>query len=305
MYPQKFNNEEEAIDAGQLSYLHFDAKYRIEKITELFGSDESVEQELDEEQTIGKSTNTYKRADLYKMHTYNEAIKKTVGSYVLYPGTDSGATFKRYHELLPGVGAFSLRPKLINDEIIVLGEESLASFLSDVFKHQSSKFSQQFRVNYWVHDTIKKPPNEVRDGQIQYFSDLPANDTIILLGYMRPEDAEYNKQNRIYYFYAKENNEELRFESKLFNSKYFMGYNAKKTFDWLGIIESFEIKSFEEINSIRLNKKEKGEISHYFLVRFSNIINIEPVAVPYHRRGKPKINTWGELISKNPSITED
>ena len=55
-------------------------------------------------------TNTYKNADLLKMHTYNDAIRRTIGSYVLYPGEsnlsdENESIFSLYDEILPGVGA--------------------------------------------------------------------------------------------------------------------------------------------------------------------------------------------------------
>ena len=47
------------------------------------------------------------------MHTYNDAIRRTIGSYVLYPGNINHAdkgnkVFSLYDEILPGVGAFSI-----------------------------------------------------------------------------------------------------------------------------------------------------------------------------------------------------
>lgn len=58
--------------------------------------------------------NTYKRGDLLKMHTYNDAIRRTVGSYVLYPGNEYNSERNEqatvYDEILLGVGAFAIRP---------------------------------------------------------------------------------------------------------------------------------------------------------------------------------------------------
>ena len=50
-------------------------------------------------------------ADLLKMHAYRDAIRRTSGAYVLYPGGDEAPTrHAQYHEVLPGLGAFVLRP---------------------------------------------------------------------------------------------------------------------------------------------------------------------------------------------------
>ncbi len=50
--------------------------------------------------------------------------RRTVGSYVLYPGTDARPKYqdngndrniyRRYHEIIPGIGAFALKPKVAN-----------------------------------------------------------------------------------------------------------------------------------------------------------------------------------------------
>ncbi|MDZ7756756.1 nuclease domain-containing protein [Rhodohalobacter sp.] len=59
-------DEDEAEKQELITHLHFDAKYKVESLTTLFGQDnENLDQEK-EEQNKG----TYKRADLLKMHSY-------------------------------------------------------------------------------------------------------------------------------------------------------------------------------------------------------------------------------------------
>jgi predicted component of viral defense system (DUF524 family) len=60
-----FEAEARAEKEGQLAYLHFDAKYRVNQLPEIFGPDD---ESVFSEEEVAKSTNTYKRADLYKMH---------------------------------------------------------------------------------------------------------------------------------------------------------------------------------------------------------------------------------------------
>jgi hypothetical protein len=76
-------------------WLHFDAKYRVDRLEELFGDDD------DEPVLIAKTE------DLYKMHTYRDAIVRAVGAYVVFPGT-MPLTREQYGEVLPGLGAFPL-----------------------------------------------------------------------------------------------------------------------------------------------------------------------------------------------------
>lgn len=116
MYTGKKNGEVEAIKNGAVTFVHFDAKYRVNDLTSLIGSNSK---KTDEEEIVEDKTNsiinTYNRGDLLKMHTYNDAIRRTVGSFILYPGKseeniNKKNTFKLYDEILPGVGAFSIRP---------------------------------------------------------------------------------------------------------------------------------------------------------------------------------------------------
>jgi predicted component of viral defense system (DUF524 family) len=87
-------------------WLHFDAKYRLN-----FSMWKSGLQG-------GESAAVVKREDIHKMHTYRDAVLGTRGSYVLYPGSQSSADLyirnpsKSYREsnLMPGVGAFPLKP---------------------------------------------------------------------------------------------------------------------------------------------------------------------------------------------------
>ncbi len=78
-------------------HVHFDAKYKVEKLNEILGDDKDLLVEK-EDQRKGK----YKRADLLKMHTYKDAIRRTAGAYVLYPGTDKLYRKSGFHELIPG-----------------------------------------------------------------------------------------------------------------------------------------------------------------------------------------------------------
>ncbi len=49
-----------------------------------------------------------------KMHAYRDAIRRTAGAYVLYPGDDQPKTKKGFHEIIPGLGAFAIRPSDID-----------------------------------------------------------------------------------------------------------------------------------------------------------------------------------------------
>ncbi len=127
VYPEELQNEASALAVGRLAHLHFDSKYRAETLRDVIGdeNDEDASQE------------DYKTDDLLKMHSYNDAVRHTGGSYVLYPGMGNEASKKpKYHEILPGVGAFVMKPG--NRKCFA----SLSSFIRDALNHQADRYSQ-------------------------------------------------------------------------------------------------------------------------------------------------------------------
>jgi len=106
--------EESAELAGHVAHLHFDAKYRVEQISDLFGD----EGEVGEEATPSRAT--ARRSDLLKMHAYRDAIRRSASAFVIYPGSEN-RRWRAYNEILPGLGAIALSP----------GEEEGAEVLSD------------------------------------------------------------------------------------------------------------------------------------------------------------------------------
>lgn len=79
---------------GETYFIHFDAKYKMH-----------VESE------------DFKNVDIHKMHTYKDAIKNTIGSYVLYPGSKVRLYYEDNEEI-GSVGAFGLIPGEEKIEII-------------------------------------------------------------------------------------------------------------------------------------------------------------------------------------------
>jgi len=196
--------ENAAAKAGKIACLHFDAKYRVDKLEEFFGvgtESSDAEKELDAEEE-SKATNTYKRADLYKMHTYNDAIRRTVGSYVLYPGdAENGKIFNKYHELLPGLGAFAVPPGK-EDRL-----KELQKFIALVLQTQRDKFSQLARVNYWTHETVREEPKDYYSVGTIDAHGRPPVDTYIVLGYLRPdENPDAYRKKGVFYCHAVERN---------------------------------------------------------------------------------------------------
>jgi predicted component of viral defense system (DUF524 family) len=129
-------SEAEAQDS--MVHIHFDAKYRVNSLEEIIGKPD--EELLNENET--KRDGTYKRSDLLKMHAYKDAIKRTEGAYILYPGNQD-KKWSEYNGVLPGVGAFAITPGY-EGEAIGLG--TMSNFLDDVVKYLCDRFSEKTSV---------------------------------------------------------------------------------------------------------------------------------------------------------------
>jgi len=153
-WPEDCPSEAEAERQELLVHVHFDAKYRVENIEGLFGAE--GEDDADEEDA--KNPGNYKRQDLLKMHAYRDAIKRSQGAYVLYPGRANEAEkLKGFHEILPGLGAFGVAP---DENGNAQGLETLSQFLDEVLAHLGNRTTAQERVSYHVAESyvVKEEP---------------------------------------------------------------------------------------------------------------------------------------------------
>lgn len=174
-------------------WLHFDAKYRIDKLREVLGDNASNENRL--EADGGEATGMPLRADLLKMHAYRDAIRRSAGAYILYPGTETEA-LREYHEILPGLGAFALRP---TEEGDAQGASALAVFIDDVLTHTAFQLTQHERGRHWRHRIYSSVPPEVAGAPAAPFLAQPPADTRVLLGYVRnSKHYTWIRQNKLY-----------------------------------------------------------------------------------------------------------
>jgi predicted component of viral defense system (DUF524 family) len=212
----KRNGEADAIKHGHVSYVHFDAKYRITDLRAFVGkvSETADEEKLEiDDEKAEEIINTYKRGDLLKMHTYNNAIRRTVGSYVLYPGEGSVSgqrhVYSLYDEILPGVGAFAIKPSNSS-----LGESTLKDFISSIITEKAQISSRLNRINYYSEIVLREPEApEIGKNAIAEAGNLVSQqlDNCYALGYMRADFADdyYNylrdsgslKNGSVFYFY--------------------------------------------------------------------------------------------------------
>lgn len=161
-------------------WLHFDAKYRVDnllaQLTSAPASDESSC-----EPTISGGV---KRDDLLKMHAYRDAISRTAGAYVLYPGSEIKNIRRHpgFNEMLPGLGAFPLRP---SSDGLASSSQALDQFLSDVLMHAASQVTRDERQRFWTATVNRKGEPTLVSSLTTDFLDEPPADTDVLLGFVR------------------------------------------------------------------------------------------------------------------------
>lgn len=190
LWPAEFTAAE--AEAQELMvHVHFDAKYRVEHVRAVLGeqgagpgSDAEADEALDEERAE-QNRERYKRADLLKMHAYRDAIRRTQGAYVLYPGTDN-LPLQGFHEVLPGLGAFALRPGA--------GCEALREFLLKVVAHVCDRASAREQHSYAAYRNYRAEessplyqayPERAGNGGPRH---TPPRQTHVLLGWCKSDE---------------------------------------------------------------------------------------------------------------------
>lgn len=213
-------DESEAEKQELIIHIHFDAKYKIANLLDLIN--ENNTSELDEEKIDNKKGN-YKNADLLKMHSYKDAIRRSAGAYILYPGHVE-LNRNGFHEIIPGLGAFPLRPSKSNS-----GIKELKSFILEVVDHSINRASQREKLAYRTYDIYKTAPkreNAVRESLPEPYGKnraLIPDDTFVLISYCQSEN-EYNwtKDNSLLAIKLGSENQSLVLNKELVSSKYLL-----------------------------------------------------------------------------------
>jgi hypothetical protein len=196
LWPVGFKADEAELQELMV-HVHFDAKYRIDQVAALLNeatntadlTEEKLASVMDVEKQ-DEARGSYKRADLLKMHAYRDAIRRTQGAYVIYPGQPGAdKRLASFHEVLPGLGAFALRPGS--------GTAVLEAFLRDVVSHVADRASarEQHSFHTWkTYETAVAPtaqaqratysvvPEKATDGQVRT---APLRETFVVVGWVK------------------------------------------------------------------------------------------------------------------------
>lgn len=260
-----FGISEEAAEVEELIvHIHFDAKYKIANLTELLHKEDVDLEKEDNRRGI------FKNADLLKMHAYKDAIRRTGGAYVLYPGEVSAKRIG-FHEIIPGLGAFPVRPSKTNDGI---GE--LRDFILAVIQHLINRASQREKIAFKTYQVYKNKPdkndelNEVLPETYGVNRHLIPDDTFVLVGYCKSEEHfEWYIRHGYYNFRMNDAKGSLVLDEQTVKAKYLLLRRDGKAVDVFRIISNgpkvFSKSRLEDLGYPNPNRQE------YLVVRIEKI----------------------------------
>ena len=266
-------------------HIHFDAKYRVNKID--LGVDDSMNDEQMSEALLNEKKEQeegiYKRADLLKMHAYKDAIRRTSGAYILYPGTVQ-RRLKGFHEIIPGLGAFCLTPSNYDEELI-----TLQVFLLKIVEHMLDRTSQRERMSYYINNVYNTPSKSVREEMPEPAGDnrdfLP-DETWVVLGYVKNDkQLEWIRKTGLYNFRTGTQNGSIRLSQNLVSSRYLLLHAHGESIQFVRLADEGP-RVFRRSDLLRMgyppsDNEEKKKDDIYIVYRLEPN-NTEPEWVQYH-----------------------
>lgn len=266
-------SEVEAEKQELVVHVHFDAKYKIANLTDFI--EQNSTKDLDEEK-IEHRKGIYKNADLIKMHAYKDAIRRTGGAYVLYPG-DKTLNRKGFHEIIPGLGAFPVRPSK-NDS----GIGELKSFILEIIEHFLNRASQRERIAFRTYDVYKNEPNkenEVNDALPETYGenrDLIPDNTHVLVGFYKTENLDWIIKSGLYNARADSKRGSLRLGPGEAGAKYLLLHSHGETITGrlLKIIETGP-RVFSKQTIINKGYPSEPTQDYYLVYKVQEVIAVE------------------------------
>lgn len=275
IWPEEIN-EVQAENEELIVHLHFDAKYKIEKLIEIIDADDRESNEDDEdllssekkEERKGK----YKNVDLFKMHTYKDAIRRTGGAYVLYPGQEK-LTEKGFRELIPGLGAFPVRPNKADN-----GTSDLKVFILDVLYHFLNRASQRENMAFRTFDIHKKKPNNLKESIPEAYGEnrnlLPDETFVLIGGYKSHAHLEWIEKTGLYNFRMDSERGSIILDKQTVSSEYLLlhTFNEKVSNKFYKIISNGpKVFSETKLQQLGYPFEDSGKGKNYLVLEIKPI----------------------------------
>ena len=213
-----FLKEKDAERDELIVHIHFDAKYKVIQ----FDYNTKIDSDILEEEEINERKGNYINADLLKMHAYKDAIRRTGGAYVLYPGTEK-KEIRGFHEIIPGLGAFAINPTEFNN-----GINELSKFIDLVIDHLIDRASQRENISNkarLIYKENKEDNNYLHEPLPEYVNGkkLIPDDTFVIVGYSTtPQRFRWYEESKKYIFRMDDEKGSLIFTNEVVNAKYLL-----------------------------------------------------------------------------------
>lgn len=239
-------DEKEAEREDLIVHIHFDAKYKLNKVF-LKNEDEDDSEECLNKEKEQQELGVYKEVDLFKMHAYKDAIRRTGGAYILYPGTEN-ETMEGFHEIIPGLGAFCIKPN--SSEIDM---EPLKRFIMDVVRHLLDRTSKREKMTYYQHKTyvIEEKSMVLHEALPEPYGDnrdLLPDDTYVLIGYYKSEEhLKWILKTGMYNTRTGTQNGSLSLSKELVGTKYLLLHNGGKSSHFIKLKDAPKIMTRENL----------------------------------------------------------
>lgn len=285
IWPEEIKEANEAERKELITHIHFDAKYKVKNFYDLISK--SKDEELTEDENIELikeeadevKNGTFKNQDLLKMHAYKDAIRRTGGAYVLYPGEGKDEPFRGFHELIPGLGAFVIKPNKDDKD-----KEHLISFIKKVIANFIDRASQREYTAvkiYDIHKNEKDDSNILNEPMPEYLDSnkeekLIPDETFVLIGYYKSsEHLDWILKSNFYNFRTGTNKGSLPLGVKEVSAKYLVLHGDSKTItNKIFKLNEYGPKIFSKDDMIKSGYKDpSGDL--YIIYKIENEVSNE------------------------------
>lgn len=269
--------EKEAEANESIVHIHFDAKYKITNFYQVVHPNLDgfeLENTLNQED-LDERKGTYKNVDLLKMHAYKDAIRRSGGAYILYPGAKE-KPFRGFHEIIPGLGAFSVNPSSNNDEI-----NELSKFIDLIIEHLLDRTSQREKLSNETYRIFKEPKsdNEMLHESIPEYIEtekINPDEIFVMIGYYKSnEQLEWILKTNLYNFRTGTDNGSLPLSDENINAKYLILHGPDNLVtNKIHKLKSVGPKIFSQNDLIKKNyPNPKGEL--YLVYEIDKNVNYD------------------------------
>jgi hypothetical protein len=225
------------------------------------------------------------------------------GAYVLYPGEGKDEPFRGFHELIPGLGAFVIKPNKGDND-----KEHLKTFIRKVVSNFIDRTSQREHTAikvYNIHKEKKDDNNVLNEPMPEYLDSsktekLIPNETYVIVGYCKNNsNIDWYKKVGKYNFRMDDDKGSLSLENNVVNAKYLLlRESGKETANKMFKIKSKGPKVFK--GSSLLGYTTNNLKDYYLVVEIEKLESTDFNGASFNFKDLEK---YKEINAKNNHVT--